>query len=180
MSLGRCNFHRPQISHLLNICWLSCHHIQVVARWVNAHMWLCGKVERVHNMCLCAQIHSNGTTHKCVFNLSFTYKIPKEFVDPYFICLGFVVKPTNMGVWLRKCNLKKKNWLMISWCSLQNILKNLIDCKLNWNCTHHPTLALVHFLQLPTHCLPYFVSNFQVAYLGLIPSSPHLLHESPN
>jgi hypothetical protein len=35
-------------------------------------------------------------------------------------------------------------------------------------------------LQLPTHCLPYSVSNFQVAYLGLIPSSPHLLHESPN
>jgi hypothetical protein len=95
-------------------------------------------------------------------------RFPREFVDPYSICLGSVLKPTNMGVWLKQHNFNKINWLMISWCNLQNILKILIDYKLNWNCTHHPTLAPIHFLQLPTHYLPYPISNFWATYLGLI------------
>jgi hypothetical protein len=64
-------------------------------------MLTCDFVGESRGLTICAFVHENTSTRLFIGVLSVVVihiRFPREFVDPYFICLGFVLKPTNMGV----------------------------------------------------------------------------------
>jgi hypothetical protein len=64
-------------------------------------MLTCDFVEELRGLTICAFVHENTSVRLFIGVLSVVVlhmRFPREFVDPYSICLGSVLKPTNMGV----------------------------------------------------------------------------------